>query len=144
MSDSEPEKDHEEGEEASTEEELATSSGQHTPACARRRFGPFPIPEIVTIEEAEAFVLFGIITGNEAAILVVTDSILAESVGEAGINILKDLAIKAIGDGGIALETIISQFVGLYSIFLYKFLFEEIIFQELVGQGRALLKGWRN
>ena len=66
------------------------------PARARRRHGPPPIPEIGTIEEAGAFLLFGIITGNAVAAVSVTELIEAETLAEVGSNILKDLAIKVL------------------------------------------------
>ena len=102
----------------------------------RRRHPPPAIPVIGTIEEAEAALLFGIITGNEAAAAVVTELINSESPGEAVTNTLRDLATIAFRRGGVpALEAIISQFVGLYTIFfLYTEFFEKIIFQDKDGQ----------
>ena len=115
-------------------EELATSSGHNAPSCARRRrrfqqsvpeivsyripkrFPPREIPvigAIETIEQAEASLLYGIITGDEAVVTAVNAFINSESVEEAGINALTDLANIAIERGtGIAFQALISQFVG--------------------------------
>merc|ERR1712137_472538 len=84
----------------------------HAPARSRR--GRPPVPEIgPIIEETQASLLHGIITGNEAAVAAVTESINSGSLGEAVINTVGDLATIAIRRSGLpALEAIISQFAG--------------------------------
>ena len=128
--DEEAEDEDEEDEEEENEEveevagEAPASIGEEpAPSRRRRRHPRPPIPVIGNIEEAEASLLYGIITGNEVAVAVVQgalDEMLNNGtldLAAVGTNVLMDLAARATRNARAALESIISQFVGLYKKF---------------------------
>ena len=127
----EDQKDEDEEDEEEENEEVEEVAGEApasigeepAPSRRRRRHPRPPIPVIGNIEEAEASLLYGIITGNEVAVAVVQgalDEMLNNGtldLAAVGTNVLMDLAARATRNARAALESIISQFVGLYKYF---------------------------